>query len=74
MPYFEHNAKKIYYEETGVGFPTVFLHGNTASSKMFTNIIPLFSSNFHKNNLSGSLPLLLSYDSPTDTVRLPDSF
>lgn len=47
MPYFEYNSKKIYYKETGTGFPTIFLHGDTASSKMFTNIIPLFSSNFH---------------------------
>jgi pimeloyl-ACP methyl ester carboxylesterase len=47
MPYFEYNSKKIYYEEIGTGFPTIFLHGNTASSKMFANIIPLFSTNFH---------------------------
>lgn len=47
MPYYEYNSKKIYYSETGTGFPTILLHGNTASSKMFTNIIPLFSSNFH---------------------------
>lgn len=47
MPYFFYNSKKIYYKEIGSGFPTLFLHGNTASSKMFTTITPLFSSNFH---------------------------
>ncbi len=47
MSYFEYNSKKIYYEEIGTGFPTIFLHGNTASSKMFTNIIPLYSSSLH---------------------------
>ena len=46
MAYFEYNSKKIYYEEMGTGFPTIFLHGNTASSRMFANITPLFTSNF----------------------------
>lgn len=46
MPYFEYNSKKIYYEEIGTGFPTIFLHGNTASSKMFEILMPLYSANF----------------------------
>ena len=37
MPYFKYKNKNIYYEERGNGsIPVVFLHGNTASSKMFS--------------------------------------
>ena len=34
MSYFTFDNKKIYYEENGCGTPLLFLHGNTASSKM----------------------------------------
>ena len=80
MPYFEYNSKKIYYEEIGTGFPTIFLHGNTASSKMFANIIPLFSTNFHVvlldfagNGYSGRLdcfPTDLWYEEALQVIRL----
>ena len=40
MPYFKYNAKNVFYEKNGSGYPTIFLHGNTASSKMFTDVIP----------------------------------
>lgn len=46
MPYFKYNAKNVFYEKNGSGYPTIFLHGNTASSKMFTDVIPLFLRNF----------------------------
>lgn len=39
MSYFEYHSKKVFYQEIGSGKPLIFLHGNTASSKMFTEII-----------------------------------
>ena len=45
MSYFDYEGNKIFYEESGEGKPLIILHGNTASSKMFVPIIPLFSEN-----------------------------
>lgn len=42
MSYFNYQSKNIYYTETGNGKPVVFLHGNTASSKMFEPLLPLY--------------------------------
>ena len=45
MPYFTYcNGKQIFYRETGnsEGEPCIFLHGNTASSRMFEFILPLY--------------------------------
>lgn len=46
MTYFKYHSKNIFYQEEGMGFPTIFLHGNTASSKMFTLLLPLYTSDF----------------------------
>lgn len=46
MPYIKYADKNIYYEEIGSGFPLILLHGNTASSKMFSNITDLYTDNF----------------------------
>lgn len=46
MSYFNYQSKKIYYKEAGNGKPVVFLHGNTASSKMFDLILPLYEDKF----------------------------
>lgn len=46
MSYFNYQSKKIYYKESGSGKPVVFLHGNTASSKMFDLILPLYEDQF----------------------------
>lgn len=46
MAFFPFEGKKIYYEITGAGFPLVFLHGDTASSKMFELILPLYQPDF----------------------------
>lgn len=43
MAYFSYNNKQVYYEEHGNGAPLVLLHGNTASSKMFTPLIHKFN-------------------------------
>lgn len=45
MSYFTyHDRKQIFYKETGnsEGEPCIFLHGNTASSRMFEFILPLY--------------------------------
>lgn len=42
MSYFYYQSKKIYYAETGIGKPVLFLHGNTASSRMFEPLLPLY--------------------------------
>lgn len=46
MPFFNYKYKKCYYEEHGSGKPLLFLHGNTASSKMFTEVIPYYCNEF----------------------------
>lgn len=46
MAYFNYQSKKIYYTEKGKGMPVVFLHGNTASSRMFELILPLYEEQF----------------------------
>ena len=46
MSYFIYQSKKIYYSEQGSGMPVVFLHGDTASSKMFELLLPLYTDNF----------------------------
>ncbi len=46
MPFFKYVDRSIFYEEYGTGKPLVFLHGNTASSKMFELLMPLYAENF----------------------------
>ena len=43
MSYFDFDNKKLFYTMAGNGKPLLLLHGNTASSKMFDPIVPLFS-------------------------------
>ena len=43
MSYFLYQGHQIYYEDIGKGKPVVFLHGNTASSKMFQFLLPFYS-------------------------------
>jgi pimeloyl-ACP methyl ester carboxylesterase len=38
--------KKVYYEEFGAGTPLLLLHGNTASSKMFSEIAKEYQKDF----------------------------
>lgn len=46
MSYFTFCGKQIYYTEFGTGSPLLFLHGNTASSNMFTAITDKYAENF----------------------------
>ena len=47
MPYFSYENKRIYYEEYGKGTPVIFCHGNTASSRMFSLLMPLYGDDLH---------------------------
>lgn len=46
MSYFNYGGKKLYYNEKGSGQPLIFLHGNTASSQMYSHIAEEYSKNF----------------------------
>lgn len=46
MGYSTFDNKQIYYEEIGTGIPLLFLHGNTASSKMFSEIASSYQEHF----------------------------
>lgn len=46
MAYFNYQSHKIYYEEIGTGTPLLMLHGNTASSVMFSEIAEKYKENF----------------------------
>jgi len=46
MSYFNYQSQKIYYSEQGLGKPVVFLHGDTASSRMFEPLLPLYTDDF----------------------------
>lgn len=46
MSYFKYQGKEIYYTISGQGKPLLFLHGNTASSKMFEFICPLYQKDY----------------------------
>ena len=48
MAYFIYKSKKIFYREVGEGVPVVFLHGNTASSKMFEPLLPFYQETLKK--------------------------
>ena len=47
MSYFLYEGKKLFFEEVGFGNPLILLHGNTASCKMFSSVIPLFAEKYH---------------------------
>lgn len=46
MAYFKYQDKNIYFEEIGSGLPVMLLHGDTASSKMFELLLPLYQNSF----------------------------
>lgn len=46
MAFFQYKGKSVYYAEYGSGETLIFLHGNTASSKMFELLMPLYVENF----------------------------
>lgn len=47
MSYFKFDNKNIFYTETGVGEPLLFLHGNSASSNMFYEVVERYKKSFN---------------------------
>ena len=47
MPCSSCDNRRIYYEEYGKGTPVIFCHGNTASSRMFSLLMPLYEDDLH---------------------------
>ena len=82
MSYFKYKHYSCYYEEYGSGNPTVFLHGNTASSKMFELLLPLYQNrikvillDFLGNGRSDRVeyfPPNIWYDEALQTIALID--
>lgn len=80
MAYFEYQGKSVYYEEYGQGEPLIFLHGNTASSKMFETLMPLYADKFRcilidflgngQSDRVERFPLDIWHDEALQTVRL----
>ncbi len=46
MSCFIYNGKQVYYSEIGDGAPLLLLHGNTASSRMFESVLPLYTAKY----------------------------
>ncbi len=46
MAYIDYNGKKIFYEIIGEGIPLIFLHGNSASSKMFQCVLDEYKNDY----------------------------
>lgn len=47
MSYFIFDSKRVYYHEVGTGKPLLFLHGNTASSKMCEQIAEKYQKDYN---------------------------
>lgn len=82
MPYFNYKKNHIHYEVRGSGTPLVFLHGNTASSKMFYSIINHYSEEYMvitidflghgKSDRVEEFPQELWFDEALQTITLLD--
>jgi pimeloyl-ACP methyl ester carboxylesterase len=46
MSCFDFDGKQVYYSEKGSGQPLLFLHGNTASSKMYEQVSEAYTKDF----------------------------
>lgn len=83
MSFFKYNSKNVYYTEIGEGEPIVFLHGNTASSKMFESVTDLYSQNYKvilidflghgESQRLAAFPTELWFDEAMQTITLLDN-
>ena len=46
MPAVTYRGRNLFYQEAGEGPVLIFLHGNTASSRLFEPLLPLYTSHF----------------------------
>ena len=82
MAYFSYRNKRIFYQEIGSGTPLFFLHGNTASSKMFDMLLPLYQDNFKvvfidflgngRSDRMESIPENIWYEEALQTIALTE--
>lgn len=82
MPYVLYKGNSVFYEEFGQGTPVLFLHGNTASSKMFELLMPLYAETFRcilidflgngKSDRVERFPPNLWYDEALQTIALAE--
>lgn len=80
MSYFNYQSKNIFYQEIGKGKPVLFLHGDTASSKMFELLLPLYTEHFKvilidflgngQSNRINELPIDLWYSQARQVIAL----
>ena len=80
MSYFNYHNKNVFYEEISSGTPLIFLHGNTASSKMFEMLLPLYKENFGvilidflgngQSDRTENIPPELWYEEALQTIAL----
>lgn len=80
MSYFNYKGNGCFYNEYGQGEPIIFLHGNTASSKMFEILMPLYSANFRcilidflgngQSDRIKKFPANMWYDEALQTIAL----
>jgi pimeloyl-ACP methyl ester carboxylesterase len=78
MAFFIYQSKNIYYEEIGEGAPLLLLHGNTASSRMFSGIAPELAQDYRvilidflgygKSDRIQALPTDLWYDQAMQVI------
>jgi len=80
MSHFTYKDKYIFYEEIGSGSPLFLLHGNTASSKLFSDVIDLYRKDFKvilidflghgKSDRLNSFPVDFWYDQAMQAAAL----
>lgn len=80
MAFFQYQNHSLYYSECGQGSPVIFLHGNTASSKLFEPLMPLYSGQFRcilldflgngRSDRVADLPLDLWQEQGRQTIAL----
>lgn len=80
MSYFKYKSKNIYYQEIGEGRPLLLLHGNTASSNMFSSIVEQYALEYKvilidflghgKSDRIESFPVDLWYEEAQQVIEL----
>ena len=80
MAYFEYNEYNVFYQEIGQGFPLFLLHGNSVSSKLFDQVVELYSKDYKvilidflghgKSDRLKKFPADFWYDEAMQVIRL----
>ncbi len=80
MAYFNYNSYNVFYQEIGQGFPLFLLHGNSVSSKLFDQVVELYSKDYKvilidflghgKSDRLKKFPADFWYDEAMQVIRL----